>query len=274
MKKLLTLILAIGMSACSPSGASDSEDAGALFALLALSGSSLSDSSDSSSTSSGTTCAGGSLSSATSLSNGNSAAGTLSSSSDVHVYSFSANSTAKYLLFLHTVDSGLNVTLTICNSNGTSLATYNNNGNGGAEGSIGGQFTAIATYYLAVSGTAAGSYRIDTEDDNFGTGASVSGGGSCTGWNGSLASECLNFDADFQNPSAYCTTSLSGSYSSGSCTTASLQGRCTGYLGSTSGAGYISVLGYTGDFASDSSMQTWCNSALGSGQYLYNSNNF
>lgn len=270
---VLIIALAFGINCSFINGPDDPPDGAAMaLALLAVAESSDDSSSDSSGTSGG--CAGGSLSSATSITSGNSAAGNLSSSSEVDVFSLSVNTTSKYLIFLHTVDSGLDVTMTICNSSEVTQATYNNNGAGSPEGITGGTFTAFSTFYISVTGTAAGAYRLDIEDDNFGLGASVSGGGSCTTWNAGLAGECLNFDADFQDPQTYCETDLTtGTYSTGVCSATNLQGRCTGYLGGTNGAGYMSVLGYTGDFASDGDMQTWCDAALGSGQYLYNSSN-
>ncbi len=99
---------------------------------------------------------------------------------------------------------------------------------------------------------------------------SFSGGGSCTTWNGSLTSERINYDTDYVNPSGHCGSLAASTYSAGSCSSTGVQGRCSGYLAGGGGAGPTSVLGYTVDFATDGDLQTWCNTALGSSNYVYN----
>lgn len=76
----------------------------------------------------------------------------------------------------------------------------------------------------------------------------VSGGGSCTGFDAGLASECINYGSgvDFTNASAHC-TAAGGSYGAGSCSTTSVQGRCTltHYNGGGANNGMITYYGCT-----------------------------
>ncbi|MCP5483046.1 MAG: hypothetical protein H7A21_16540 [Spirochaetales bacterium] len=191
--------------------------------------------------------------------------GTLSSGTE-DGYSFFGSAGGKYLVVLYGLSGGFDGEIFFCSNPSGSGTRYNNNGAGSAEGFSLTVFSSGTTYAVVSGvGSSAGSYEIDTTS----TFQTPSGSGRCTGFDGTLANECMDYDTDFDNPATHC-ANIGGTYNAAACSSTSRQGTCKTYQGSGTGQGLVSYRGYTGDYASDTAMQNDCTALFGS-FYVYDS---
>ncbi len=178
-----------------------------------------------------------------------------------------------YILYAYDVSVGLDVSIDFCNQTFDRFgSTDNRNGAGGAE--VSASRVTVATdsglIFISVSGVGVGTFRFDAEDISaFSDYRGVSGGGSCTGFDGALTSECLDFDFDFLNSQVYCTSTLGGTYFASACSASAVEGECSSGESSSSGGGIVTYVGYTADFASDSLLQSHCDARYPA--YVYES---
>lgn len=208
------------------------------------------------------------LQSSTMTVGGTAATGTISANQE-HAYRFTSGSGTMMALLFGT-SSTFDSQMYLCGgTNGeTSLASRDQTTSGRFEFYIG---TATPTYLLVGGfGTSAGSYKLKVVNGQ------VTGGGRCTGWSGSHANECLNYDVDFTNPTTHC-ASISGTYNASACAVAPVRGRCTtrefspNSTAANTSSGFSTIIMDTTDQASDSAMQTYCDGIYTSGNYIYTS---
>lgn len=169
--------------------------------------------------------------------------------------------------------------ISFCGTDGSSLLKAEDAGRDGEGEALVYSTSTAGVFYMVVqagefNSADSGTFSVDAAN------AQVAGGGSCSNMATTAGSvgldftdgECINFETDTVNPSGMC-ANFNGTYSTGNCSDLNVQGRCTTLRGGTSSGGVFTVLGYTGNFASDDAFRASCDvdldTALGDPQYIY-----